>query len=182
MRILMLYLLVAALLAAACHDHSSTGREPDEYIGCATDEIWTVFDDVTEIVSPADAPAITAPANASQTLSSQPVLFTWSVSPTIAGTAAGDIPMDCEQWNTGFSTLHEPPISGTVYDLQISVDGAVAHRALTTLQQWQASPAVWASFAGKTISVRIRRLVVLANDRKAGPFAPAAPATFKVGS
>ncbi len=174
-----LALVLPLAVLGACNGHAGTGREPDEYVGCATDENWATFDDVTELVADADAPKLTSPAPQPD-LPSQPVAFTWNVSPTVTGTPAGDVGMDCTQWNTGFSTLHLAPISGTVYDLQVSVGGTVVHRVLTTMQKWQASPAVWATLSGKSIAVRVRRIVVLKNDRKDGPFAPSSSSSFKV--
>ena len=89
----------------------------------------------------------------------------------------------CPQFNTGsLSTLHLPPISGDVYDLQFSVDGAEVWRVITTLQEWGPSDAVWAGWKGKTVSVRIWRMSVLTNDVKAGPFVAMTPFTFAVGN
>ncbi len=175
---LTLTLTLSALSLSACHDHAGVDREPDEYIGCATDENWATFDDVTDVVSDTQAPQLTMLTGAS--LANTPAVFTWKQSSTVESTSAGDVPATCDQFNTGFTTLHLEPVSGNVYDLQVSVGGEVKHRVITTLQKWQASPAVWSSFGGSTISVKIRRMVLLNNDRKDGPYVTSTPYTASV--
>ena len=176
-RIALLCFGLSALSLSACLDHSGVGREPDEYVGCATDENWTTFDDAAEVVSGTQAPSFTMPTGVA--LPSTPVVFTWKQSASVDGSAGGDVAA-CDQYNTGFTTLHEAPVSGTVYDLQFSVGGEVKHRVLTTLQKWQASPEVWSSFGGSTISVKLRRMVLLNNDRKDGPYVTTTPFTASV--
>jgi len=179
---LALFCCTAFTLVAGCSHDTQTGigREPDEYVGCSTDENWVTFDEVSSIVSNAEAPAFTAPATGGMALTNVASDLTWKVSPTIAGTAAGDSRMTCEQWNTGYATLHLPPVSGTVYDLQLAVGGDVKHRVITTIQKWKASDSVWASFAGQIVTASLRRMTVLQNDRKEGPFIGTATFTFTV--
>jgi hypothetical protein len=166
--------LLFVLLASACHAEVAF-REPDEYAGCATDEDWARFDDVRDIVSSDQAPLLIAPVG-NAALGASPVDFTWQVSPSVPGTPGGDASMDCPQWSTGFTTLHLPPVSGTVYDLQLLSGDLVTHRVLTTLQKWTPSPSVWSALGERTMSVRLRRVTLLDNDRKDGPFvAPQAP-------
>ena len=170
-------------LLAGCgggEGQAGIGREPDEYVGCSTDESWVSFDEASNIVSDTEAPAFTAPATSGTTLTNVASDFAWKVTPTIAGTAAGDSARTCEQWNTGFATLHLPPVSGTLYDLQLSVGGEVKHRVITTLQKWKASDGVWASFAGQTVTASLRRMTVLQNHRKEGPFIGSASFSFSV--
>lgn len=179
--------LVSLCLAAACGgegEHSATGagREPDEYVGCAADEHWPSFDDASDDVSDSDAPQLTAPSSTAAVALVPVPDFTWRASAGIAGTTAGDIPMDCAQWNTGFSTLHLPPVSGTVYDLQVSIAGKLEHRVITSLQRWTPQASLWASWAGKSLSIRLRRMTLLENDRKEGPYAPTAPVTLTVST
>jgi hypothetical protein len=182
MKNLALSLLLLAPLAGACHDDGDAmgaGREPDEYVGCAADENWPTFDEVSDIVSDADAPKLTAPALA-VALPSSPPDFTWDVSPTISGTPNGDVANTCEQFNTGFATLHLPPVSGTIYDLQLLVGNEAQHRVITTLQKWKASQTVWSTLAGKTVTIKLRRMTLLQNDRKEGPFIATSNPSFTV--
>jgi hypothetical protein len=165
-----LCLLASSL--AACGGGTAL-REPDEYVGCATDENWATFDDVADTVSDSQAPQLLTPT--STALPNTPVDFTWHASAAIDGTAMGDVASTCEQWNTGFTTLHEPPVSGTVYDIQISIGGDIKHRVITSLQKWTASADAWSQLAGNPISVKIRRMQILNNDRKDGPYVATTP-------
>ncbi len=165
----------------ACSGGPSIPREPDEYVGCATDENWQTFDTTPDTVSDAQAPLITAPnANASVSGTAPPT-FSWQVSSTIVGTPAGDVAMSCAQWNEGFTELHLPPISGCVYDLQLSYDGVVQHRVLTTLQQWTGSAETWQKMEDHHVSLVIRRMTLVDNEPQDGPYIPTAPADYSVG-
>ena len=43
----------------------------------------------------------------------------------------------CPQFTPGsLTTLHLPPESGDIYDLQFTVDGSYVWRLVTTLQEW----------------------------------------------
>ncbi len=166
----------------------TTSREPDEYTGCASDEHWRTFEDQAKqtMVSDAMAPLFTSPAPEA-TLTTK-VLLAWNQDPNDVGQKDGDVPYMgvgcnncCPQFNTGsLSTLHLPPISGSVYDLHFTVDGSVVHRVITTLQEWGPSDSLWASWAGKTVTVQIWRLILLQNDVKAGPYTPTQPLHFSV--
>jgi len=179
--LLLSVLLGSAALSAACHDHAGAGREPDEYTGCATDENWSTFDDVADVVSDADAPVIVSTAS-NAVLPATPVELIWASSQTTASSSGGDgdIAATCAQWNTGFATAHLEPVSGTVYDLQIAIDGQVRHRVLTSLRRWKASEALWSTFRGKTIELRLRRMVVLTNARREGPYIATTPTRVEV--
>ena len=179
-------LFAAALLAASCSD-KATPREPDEYTGCGSDEHWRTFDDQESVAKADDSmsPVFTQPAAGALSPSPKPI-FAWSQDPNDPGQNAGDVPYMgvgcnncCPEFNTGaLTSLHLPPISGNVYDLQFSVDGSVVHRVITTLQEWGPSDSLWSSWKGKTISLRIWRMDLLHNDVKAGPYTPTKPFTF----
>src|SRR5262249_11863676 len=53
-----LYAVFTATLLCACQGAapSSPGREPDEYLGCATDENWPLFEQTSDVVEDATAP------------------------------------------------------------------------------------------------------------------------------
>jgi len=185
------------LLHLGCNHPAGTQREPDEYVGCSTDENWVTFDDqeATAVVDDSQAPSLLTPTATSFAVAQKPV-FTWQRTPTEVGVPTGDVEHPnvnpdlgnpncvdcCTGWNSGaLSTFHEPPISGNVYDLQLSVDGAaVSHRALTTLQEWTPPDNVWASWSGHQITLKIWRLSLLQNAAKAGPFITRAPFVFRI--
>src|SRR5262245_14305318 len=135
-------LALGLLVLAGCNNHTSnTGREPDEYLGCGTDESWRTFADLEPMamVDDARAPLITAPAAGATVPLAQPVHLTWQQDANDVGAPAGDVtctPAASVAGPGALSPLHEPPISGNVYDLQLTVDGSVAWRVITTLQQW----------------------------------------------
>ena len=173
--------LALTLGVAACSGGPQIPREPDEYVGCATDENWQTFDTTPDTVSDSQSPLITAPAANASLSSSAPPTFSWQMSSTMVGTPAGDVAMSCAQWNEGFTELHLPPISGDVYDLQFSFDGAVQHRALTTLQQWTASAETWQKMDGHKISFALRRMTLVDNEPQGGPYIATAPTDYSVG-
>jgi hypothetical protein len=115
---------------------------------------------------------------------------TWSQDPADTGMPTGDVIHDgpmcndcCPQWNGGaLATLHLPPISGDAYDLQFSVGGSIAWRVITTLQEWTPPDGTWASWKGKTVSLRIWRMNLLRNDVKMGPYVATQPFQFSVGN
>jgi hypothetical protein len=166
------------LLLVACS--TAPTREPDEYTGCGTDENWRTFDDQAHnaVVADATGPAVTAPDLTAPIPS--PAVFMWNQDPNDPGTMLGDVPHNgpgcnqcCPQWNPGALTImHDPPISGDVYDLQFSSGGTVIYRVVTTLQEWQAPAATWASWHGKSLSLRIWRMSLLSNDVRPGVGGP----------
>jgi hypothetical protein len=170
-------------------------HEPDEYTGCGTDEHWRSFDDYEPMAMADDTqgPQVTAPSlTASLAFAPKPI-FMWNIDAALAGMKAGDVPymspspscMDCcPQFNTGaLTTVHEPAVSGDVYDLQFfDASGALNHRVVTTLQEWTPPDDLWASWKGKTYTLKIYRVQLLLNDLKAGPFIVTKPPTFTVGS
>jgi hypothetical protein len=168
---------------------SPTHREPDEYTGCAADEQFLTFDDAepTATVSGSMSPALTQPTSGAAVPFSPKVTLQWSQDANDPGTGVGDVPYMscngcCPQFNMGaLTTLHLPPISGDAYDLQFFVDGAYVHRAITTLQEWAAPDALWQSWRGKTVSIKIYRAQLLVDALKGGPFVAPQPMTIKVG-
>jgi hypothetical protein len=186
------YLCVALLLSLAGCGGSASNREPDEYTGCGSDENWRTFEDQEHLATVADAtaPTVTSPAAGATIASADKVKLTWQQDANDPGAPDGNVPymgpgcnMCCPQFNTGsLSTLHLPPISGDVYDLQFSIGGAEVWRVITTLQEWGPSDSLWASWKGKTISLKMWRMSVLTNDLKAGPYTATAPFTFSVGN
>jgi hypothetical protein len=194
-------LIFVTLLAAGCGGPTGGGplREPDDYTGCATDEHWRTFDDQAKFATVADAtgPAVTAPQNGATIAFANKPLFTWSLSPTAPGTALGNVPMDCDggpEWTTGaITTMHLPPITGIVYDLQFSSGGEIFYRVVTTLQEWlppdtsnHSMIPAWAAFKGKQVTLKIWRMELVKNDLRpgtnAGPFVAMTPFTFTVGN
>jgi hypothetical protein len=185
------YLLLASICVAGCG--SPATLEP-EYTGCGTDENWRTFDDQEKsapMISDTTAPNITSPA-AGATVPVAQVKLTWQQDPNDVGAPAGDVPymdgtpgcmMCCPQFTIGgLQTLHLPPISGDVYDVQISVGGTLVHRVITTLQEWAPLTRDYATFAGKKLSIKIWRMAVLRNDVKQGPYVGTQPFTFSVGN
>jgi hypothetical protein len=176
--------------------------EPNEYVGCGSDEHWRTFDDrelAGQVQTSATlGPVFTAPAAGATVLFAMRPTVAWMRGQNDPGAPAGDVPymngpgcnMCCPEFNIGgLSTLHLPPISGDVYDLQFSVGGKIVWRTITTLQEWappmnppmnQVDP--WPSWRGKTVSLKIIRMDVEANDPKAGPYTPPAPFNFTVGN
>ena len=164
-------LLIGLSMLAACGGATLAKREPDEYAGCATDENWPLFDENADLVDDAQAPLVTSPHDGAS-VPITPVDIDWQVTPTEAGDVEGDIPTSCAQWSTGYTTLHLPPVSGTVYDLQLIAGGQIKHRVLTSLQKWTASADTWEKLAGDTIELHVVRIEVENGDLQAGPFAP----------
>jgi hypothetical protein len=188
-------LFIALLFVTGC---GPSAVEP-EFNGCATDEHWRTFDDQNPkaVVSDAMAPAFALPAAGATIAFNRRIKLAWSRSPSDPGQPDGDVPHParapyaaspdcvscCENFNTGgLATFHLPPISGELFDLQLSSGGKLAHRVLTTLQEWVPEDKLWATWRGKQISVKIFRLTVLKNDLKAGPYTPSKPLEFTIGS
>jgi hypothetical protein len=172
---------------AGCGGGAASTREPDEYTGCGTDEHWRTFDDQEPAAKVDDslAPAMTAPVGGATVPFDPKLELTWQQYPGSAGSATGDVDTSCPQFALGGLTpQHLPPISGDVYDLQFSVAGSVVWRVITTLQEWSADDKLgtWASFRGKTVSLKAWRLPVLRNDPKDGPFVAAHPFVFSVAN
>lgn len=183
-------LIFASSTLLACHDHehSGVGREPDEYLGCATDELWPVFDanEALALASPdaTAAPKLTAPALTAALPATAP-RFVWSKQPSAQPVLDGDVPITCEQFTRGaITTQHLEPVSGTVYQLRLFAgigDGAtVDYRVLTTLEQWQPPAALWERLRGTSRRIEIMRMPVVNNERTAGPFVSPDQVTFMV--
>ena len=90
-------LVLPLLFASACGGSMSLAqREPDEYVGCATDENWMLFDEVPDVVDDSNAPAVLSPGNGAH-VSSMPIDITWQDTPTLVGQPSGDVPASCPQ-------------------------------------------------------------------------------------
>jgi len=174
-------LLIALVQLAACGGGATIARrEPDEYAGCATDENWPLFDENPDIVDDTQAPLVTSPHDGAS-VPGTPVDVDWQVTPSDVGDEAGDIATSCAQWSTGYTTLHLPPVSGTIYDLQLVAGGQIRHRVLTSLQKWTASEATWKQLAGETVSLHVTRIDVSGGDLQDGPYAPSSSPTLTIG-
>src|SRR5581483_11000941 len=107
---LMRFALLILVAAAGCGG-SSTLREPDEYVGCGSDEHWRTFDDREKagqvMVSQAQGPIVTAPTG-TVPFSMRP-RAAWLRGQNDPGMPAGDVPyingpgcnMCCPEFNTG---------------------------------------------------------------------------------
>src|SRR5439155_24081445 len=112
--------------------------------------------------------------------------FTWQPTPTVAGRANGTA--SCLDNCTLCGGMHPcslcgqhlPPTTGDEYDLQFTVDGAVAYRVLTTLQSFTPPEALWATWGGKTVSLNAVRILFEVNRVQEGPFQPTKPISFSV--
>ncbi|MFI5289598.1 MAG: hypothetical protein ACHQ17_08105 [Polyangia bacterium] len=197
------FLLAIVFLSGCGGPATGPLREPDEYTGCATDEHWRTFDDQEKfaMVSDAQAPSVTMPAEGASVPFAMKPTFTWTESGTAPGMPLGDVAHDgpacascCPEWNTGaITTMHLPPVSGDVYDLQFSSGGKVFYRVLTTIQEWlppdvsnSSMIQAWQSFKGKQVTLKIWRMTLLRNDlvpgTPSGPFVATQPFTFSVGN
>lgn len=183
--------IAITLIVAGCGN--SGPREPDEYTGCGSDENWRTFDDQEKsspVIGDATAPNVTMPSSGAMIASAQKPKLTWQQDPNDVGAPDGDVPYMgagcnncCPQFNLGaLQTLHLPPISGDVYDLQFTVGGKLAWRVVTTLQEWTPRDTTWASWRGKSVSLKLWRMSLLRNDVKQGPYTATQPFTFTVGN
>lgn len=184
MRLLPLLLASSALLACHGHDHTGVGREPDEYLGCATDELWPLFDanESLALASPdvTTAPQLTAPSLTAALAATAP-RFVWSKQPSTQPVLDGDVPTTCHQFARGaITTQHLEPVTGTVYQLRLFDGTTVDYRVLTTLEQWQPPAALWERLRGSSRRIEIMRMPVVNNERTAGPFVSPEQVSFMV--
>jgi hypothetical protein len=176
--------LLAAALAAGCQAQPPQ-REPDEYGGCATDENWRTFDDkeTTHLVTTDDnqAPQYVTPAASGMSFPAAAApTFAWNLTPTLPGKPTGDaVCMACPTCGP-LLPAHLPPVSGDVFDLQISTGGAVVYRVVTTIQTWSPPAAVWSGWSGKQLSLHTVRMTLSVNDVTEGPFQGSSPLSFSV--
>lgn len=171
---------VAPLALVACHSH--TGIEP-VYEGCATDENWETFDDyesTNRVKTDANAgPKWLEPLATGAELSvasSMSPTWRWQPSASETGTDKGNVSCagftatSLKTTSQRLSPLHQPPISGTVFDVQFLVEGAVVYRVLTTKQTVTVPQATWAGWTGKHLSVDLVSAKLLQNDVVEGPY------------
>jgi hypothetical protein len=185
-------LTALCFLAVGC-TNNPTHRQMDEHTGCGEDEQYRLLEDgeAAAVTDDAQAPQMTEPANGSTVPFSPKVIVRWNQSASSPGQPDGDVPyLDgvngcnacCPQFTPGsLTTLHLPPESGDIYDLQFTVDGSYVWRLVTTLQEWTPTDDLWAKWKGKHVSVRIYRMSILENNPKSGPFTSTQPFTFSVG-
>lgn len=163
------------LFATAASGCTSTDSLEPVYEGCATDENWRTFDDyiTTQRITddPANNPKVLSPMEGSTAPSGAPVTFTWQPTATNAGTASGNV--SCAKYqpqSLGFHPLHEPPVSGIVYDLHLAVGGRDVYRVVTTRQRATLPQSTWQGLAGKHVTVTLYSAQLLRNDVTQGPF------------
>lgn len=173
------------MVAGACQPGTGT-REPDAYEGCATDELWRVFDDAERGLAQGNAetaPAFEPPiTEGAQLAATSPPRFTWQLTPETSGNPNGNA--TCPQCSTcgGIGTQHLPEVTGEAFDLQFRIDGAVVYRVVTTLQRWDPPAVEWARWNGRSVEVEAVRLTLADNAILAGPYRAARPITFRVGN
>jgi hypothetical protein len=192
MKVVKRALIGLVFLAAGCNN--ATHREMDEHTGCGEDEQYRLLEDgeATVVIDDAQAPQMTDPADGATVPFSPKVIVRWNQSPSSPGQNDGDVPYMngvngcndcCPQFTPGaLSTLHEPPESGDIYDLQFTVNGSYVWRLITTLQEWTPTDDLWATWQGKHVSLKIYRMAILQNNPKSGPFVAMQPFTFTVGN
>lgn len=159
------------------------------YEGCSTDENWQTIDDYRLsgriksdaalapqwLAPPPQAAPVVVPAATALSLR-------WAASVAVPGTDAGDVTCAAALLPGGINTLlapHQPPISGSVYDLQLKQAGVVTYRVLTTRQVTVIPAATLAGLAGQDISVDMVGAKLLNNDVVQGPY-QAASLTLRV--
>lgn len=173
-----LFFSIGIALAAGCGGDPGT-QEPN-YEGCATDENWSTFDDYESTarikMDAGQVPKWLTPTMGMMVSASSPPTFTWQPNASTAGMQDGDVtcpqfqPASLHVLSSGLKPLHEPPVSGTVYDLHFSVDGSDAYRVLTTQQRAGVAASLWSSWSGKTITVTLYEAKMLRNDVVEGPY------------
>lgn len=181
---------LAVLLYAGCSQAPTL--EPT-YEACATDENWINFDDYEKTgrvtTSGTQVPVWTAPAMGAAIAASAAPTFQWQPSASNAGTPDGDA--TCPQYqpaslpgglssglnsglHAGLHIEHLPPVSGTVYDLHLSIDGSDVYRVVTTRQRAGIAQATWAGFGGKSVIATLYEAKMLVNSIVEGPYQAAA--------
>lgn len=176
----------ALLLLAVCQcsDLSAKGPEPS-YEGCASDENWMTLDaalaGLSDQVDPADAPIFTAPTGGASVASDVAPVFRFEPSRSSAGQSGGNV--TCPQYQPQhlrrFDSLHLPAVTGTVFDLHVSIAGSTVYRVLTTRQFAGVPLATWRAWSGKSLTVTLYRTIFDKNEIVAGPFR-SAPLTVSV--
>lgn len=166
------FLAVALLQLSAC---SGSDTPEPAYAGCATDENWRTFDDYLRTSrlesDAANTPVWQDPAEGEIIAAASSPDFRWQPNSKNAGATEGNA--SCGQvqpQHLGIAPLHEPPVSGTVYDLHFVIEGTEAYRLLTTRQTARVPSELWQSWAGRQVSVSMYRAELLRNDVVQGLF------------
>lgn len=152
------------------------GGSEATFEGCTTDENLEMMNDLIKTnrikSDPQAEPQFTQPMAGATLPSSSPPTFRFQPSATNVGSPSGDA--TCPQFQPTLSgslkILHLPAVSGTIFDLQITVDGAVAYRVLTTQQSTSVPAGTWTGWAGKRISVTLYSARLLNNEVAEGPY------------
>lgn len=173
-----------SVFVAACGNTPSL--EP-VYEGCATDENWITFDDYEKTgrvtTSGSALPQWNTPAADGAVPATSAAVFQWQPSAGNAGMPDGNV--SCPQgapdtYRPGTLQIsHLPAVSGTIYDLHFSVDGADAYRVLTTRQSTGVPLNIMSRWTGKSVTATLYEAKMLSNDIVEGPY-QAAPRPFKV--
>jgi hypothetical protein len=173
---------LSCVLGAACG--GSPSFEP-VYEACATDENWVSFDDYEKtgraVSTGTNLPQWNAPQMGAMVSAASGPVFQWQPSATTAGSPNGDA--TCPQYQPaslpGLQIKHLPPVSGTVYDVQFAVDGAVVYRVVTSRQRLAVPASTLSTWNGKTVTVTLYAAKMLVNEIAEGPY-QAAPLQIKV--
>ena len=161
-----------ALLFALPACSSPAGRPPDAFEGCATDENSATFDDygARTTLDAQRAPRWLEPAPAAMLPAATVTALRWQPTPTDAGRPSGNASCPERCPTCRLQPEHLPPVSGNVYDLHVYAAGVEIYRVVTTLQSFTAEAGVWASWAGKDLSVDIVGTALLRNEVQGGPY------------
>ena len=169
---------LVTLATSACGT-TTAQREPDQYLGCGTDENWRTLDDFETSnrvkKDAALAPKLTAPTPGALT---QKPRFTWDLSSSAAGQPNGTAVCDACARCGQLGPAHQDAVSGDLYDLHFVATGTLIWRALTTQQYLDVTDDLWAALRGKAFTLRIVRAGLKVNDVADGPFEPLAPIAF----
>lgn len=176
--------LLVACAAASCSGPPTI--EPT-YEACATDENWITFDDYEKTGRMAGSgslvPQWVAPLSGAAVPVAMPVILQWQPTAASAGTPDGDA--TCPQFQPAaqrrgtVQPLHLPPVSGTVYDLHLAIDGTDVYRVVTSRQRAGVPQNVFSGWSGKTVTATLYEAKMLVNSLVQGPY-PSAPLPFQV--
>jgi hypothetical protein len=159
---------------SACNAHEELVEPIFE--GCATDENWVTLDGYIRAGQISEDPKSglqwLEPAEGSVLPSRTPAIFRFQSASVAPGNPNGDA--ICAQFQpsqtSGIRTRHLSPVSGMIFDLQLSVDGVMTYRVLTTRQSASVPVRTWTAWAGKRLSITIYSARLLQNEVIEGPY------------
>lgn len=180
-------------LSAGCGDDDGACGEP-AYEGEATDEAWrTMVDGYADATAGADAPAITTPADdADVPADGEGLDVAWdstiSLAPSIprAPRRAAPAPGLLDRAGAlfeGTAWAHEPPITGDVYFVRITVPGAACPvEVLTTNLSCSIDGAGWDEIRAATgpVTIDVTSAYLTENRITEGPFRASTPTTVTI--